>query len=115
MTLHEHLGVYLDWLTGVGYALDTGLADPKGLRAQLGHKLIWYAWFVEGFLAEIDRQTSDNKVPAPGWIELVRLAQKEIVGDVPDDPPQATLHPAQSARGRYSRSRIAIPLRRFGI
>jgi len=33
LTLHEHLTIYLDWLTGVGYAIRTGLADRTGPRA----------------------------------------------------------------------------------
>ena len=91
LTLHGHLSIYIDWLSRVGYAIRTGLADSEGLRAQLEGNLIWYAWFIENLLTEIYRQTLDNQVPAPGWIELVRLAQKEIVGEVPTEPAQATL------------------------
>ena len=94
--MHEHLSLYLDWLNGVGYAIRTGLADPKGLRAQLEGSIIWHAWFTENLLTEIDRQTSDSRVPAPGWIDLVRLVHKEIVGEVPTEP-------AQAARARAGR------------
>jgi hypothetical protein len=61
--LHEHLSLHLDWLNGVGYAIRTGLAAPKGLRAQLEGSIIWHAWFIENLLTEIDRQTSDSRGP----------------------------------------------------
>lgn len=66
LNLHEHLSIYLDWLSEVGYAIHTGLADPKGLRAQLESSLVWHAWFVENLLTEFDRRTSDSRAPTPG-------------------------------------------------
>jgi hypothetical protein len=101
--LDEHLSLYLDWLNGVGYAIRTGLADPKGLRAQLEGSIIWHAWFIENLLTEIDRQTSDSRAPAPGWIDLVRLVHKEIVGEVPTEPAQAAEGGELGGGGRRQR------------
>ena len=60
LTLHGHLSIYIDWLSRVGYAIRTGLADSEGLRAQLEGNLIWYAWFIEN-RSHISRIN-------PGWV-----------------------------------------------
>ena len=88
LTLHEHLSVYLDWLTGVGYSIKRGLADAEGLQAQLGSWLVWYVWFIGSLLHEIEQQVAEHNAATPGWIELVRLAQDKIVPDPPTGPPQ---------------------------
>ena len=80
-----------------------GTRRPQGTGAQLEGSIIWHAWFIENLLTEIDRQTSDSRVPAPGWIDLVRLVHKEIVGEVPTEPAQAAEGGELGGGGRRQR------------
>jgi len=75
---HQHLEVYIGFLTKVDHALTRGLADQSDLSAALSGGMVWHRCLIVAIAAETTRQAAAAGAPVPHWVAAATRVFNEL-------------------------------------